>query len=61
MSESFHKNMSYSLAQWFSREKKFNDLAKFLHSYDYLPFKEDLALYLNNLEFPLPRDDFYQV
>jgi hypothetical protein len=25
------------------------------------PFKEDLALYLNNLEFPLPKDNLYQV
>jgi hypothetical protein len=24
-----------------------------LHFLDYLPFEEDLALYLNNLEFPL--------
>jgi hypothetical protein len=31
------------------------------HFLDYLPFKEDLALYLNNLEFPLPRDDLCKV
>jgi hypothetical protein len=31
------------------------------HFCDYLPFEEDLALYLNNLEFPLPKDDFCQV
>jgi hypothetical protein len=24
-------------------------------------FEEDLALYLSNLQFPLPRDDLYQV
>jgi hypothetical protein len=24
---------------------------------NYLPFEEDLALYFNNLEFPLPKDD----
>jgi hypothetical protein len=48
------------MAQWFS-EKKINDLAKFLHFYDYLPFEEDLALYLINLEFPLPKSDLYQV
>jgi hypothetical protein len=41
--------------------KKFNDLAIFLHFYDCLPFKEDLALYLNNLKFSLPKDDLYQV
>jgi hypothetical protein len=33
------------LAQWFSRENFFNDLAKFLHFCDYLPFEEDLDLY----------------
>jgi hypothetical protein len=32
-----------------------------LHFCDYLPFEEDLALYLNNLESPLPNDDLYQV
>jgi hypothetical protein len=32
-----------------------------LHFYDYLPFEEELALYLNNLESPLPKDDLYQV
>jgi hypothetical protein len=29
--------------------------------HDYLPFEEDLALYLNNLKFPKPKDDLYQV
>ena len=28
---------------------------------DYLPFEEDLALYLKNLEFLLPQDDLHQV
>jgi hypothetical protein len=32
-----------------------------LYFCDYLPFEEDLALNLNNLEFPLPNDDLYQV
>jgi hypothetical protein len=27
------------------KKKKFNDLTKFLHFCDYLPFEEDLALY----------------
>ena len=31
------------------------------HFCDYLPFEEDLALYLNNLESPLPKDDLCQV
>jgi hypothetical protein len=57
MSESFHVNMRYSGAMVLKGENV-NDLTNF---YDYLPFKEDLALYLNNFEFPLPRDDFYHV
>ena len=31
------------------------------HFYDYLPFEEYLALYLNKLEFPSPKDTLYQV
>jgi hypothetical protein len=60
MSESFHVNMSYS-GSMVLKGKKFNALANFLHFYDYLPFEEDLALYLNNLESPLPKDDVYKV
>jgi hypothetical protein len=60
MSESFHVNMSY-FGSVVLKGKKFNDLAKLLHFYDYLPFEEDLTLYLNNLEFPLHKDDLYQV
>jgi hypothetical protein len=30
-----------------------------LHFWDYLPFEEDLALYLNNLESPPPKDDLW--
>jgi hypothetical protein len=33
----------------------------FLHFCDYLPFEKDLALALYNFEFPLPKDDLYQV
>jgi hypothetical protein len=29
------------------------------HFYDYLPFEEDLALYFNKLESPLPKDNLY--
>jgi hypothetical protein len=29
------------------------------HFCNYIPFEEDLTLYLNNLNFPLPKDDFY--
>ena len=42
-------------------KKTLNDPTPFLHFWDYLPFEEDLALYLNNLEFPLPKDDLCQV
>ena len=49
------------LAQWFSRKNFFNDLAIFLHFCDYLPFEKDLALDLYHFEFPLPKDDLYQV
>jgi hypothetical protein len=43
-------------------EKKIlNATTPFLHFCDYLPLEEDLALYLNNLEFPLPKDNLYQV
>jgi hypothetical protein len=31
------------------------------HFCNYLPFEEDLALLLNNLEFPLHKDHLYQV
>ena len=33
----------------------------FLHFCNYLPFEEDMALNLNNLESPLPKDDLCQV
>jgi hypothetical protein len=49
------------LACWFWRRRFLNDSTPFLHFWDYLPFEEDLALYLNNLEFPLPKDDLYPV
>jgi hypothetical protein len=43
------------------RRRCLNDPTPFLHFCDYLPFEEDLALSLNNLEFPLPKDDLYHV
>jgi hypothetical protein len=48
------------LAQWFWR-RFLNDPTPFLHFYDYLPFEKHLALYLNKFEFPLPKDNLYQV
>jgi hypothetical protein len=49
------------LAQWFWRRRFLNDPAPFLHFCNYLPLKEDLALYLNKLEFPSHKDNVYQV
>jgi hypothetical protein len=43
------------------KKKILNEPTPFLHFCDYLPFEEDLALYSNNLEFPLPKDDLCQV
>jgi hypothetical protein len=42
-----------------SEEEGFKGPQPILHFCIYLPFEVDLALYLNNLEFPLPKDDFY--
>jgi hypothetical protein len=42
-------------------EKKiFKSPTPFLYFCNYLPFEEDLALNLNNLEFPSPKDILYQ-
>ena len=41
------------LALWFWRRRFLNDPTPFLHFCNYLPLEEDLALYLNKLEFPL--------
>jgi hypothetical protein len=49
------------LAEWFLRKRFLNDSIPFLHFCDYLPFEESLALYFNNLEFPSPKDNLYQV
>jgi hypothetical protein len=47
------------LAQWFWR--RFLNDPTLLQFCNYLPFEEDMALCLNNLESPLPKDDLYQV
>jgi hypothetical protein len=49
------------LAQWFWRRRFLNDPTPFLHFCDYLPFEEDLALYLNKLVSPSPKDDLYLI
>jgi hypothetical protein len=40
-------------------ERLLKDSAPFLHFCDYLPFGEDLALYLKKLEFPSPKNNLY--
>jgi hypothetical protein len=47
------------LAQWLWRRRFLNDPITFLHFCDYLPLEEDLALYVNKLEFPLPKNNVY--
>jgi hypothetical protein len=47
------------LAQWFWRF--FNDPTPILHFLRLSPFEEDLARDVNNLEFPLLKDNLYQV
>jgi hypothetical protein len=49
------------LAEWFWRKRFLNDPIPFIHFCDYPPFVEDLALYLNKLEFPSPKDKLYHV
>jgi hypothetical protein len=49
------------LALWFWRRRLLNDPTPFLHFFYYLPFDEDLALYLNKLECPSPKNNLYQV
>jgi hypothetical protein len=38
-------------------EKILNDPTPFLHFCNYLPFEEDLTLYLNKLDLPSPKDN----
>jgi hypothetical protein len=49
------------LAKWFWRRRFLNDSTPLLHFCDYLPFEQELALYLNKLEFPSPKDNLYKV
>jgi hypothetical protein len=60
ISESFHVNMSSSGSVIY--EKKIFKWPHPIFAFcDYLPFEKDLALDLYNFEFPLPKDDLYQV
>jgi hypothetical protein len=55
MSKNFHENLRFSGLVVFEKIFKITPL----YFCDYLPFEEDLALYLNNFEFPLSMDDLY--
>jgi hypothetical protein len=44
-----------------SKRRFLNDPTPVLNFCNYLPFEEDMALYLNKLEFHLPKDNLYQV
>jgi hypothetical protein len=57
--ERFHVNFSFSGPEVL--KKILNDPTPFLHFYDNLPLEKDPTLYLNKLEFPLPKDNLYQV
>jgi hypothetical protein len=46
------------LAQWFWR-RFLNDPTLFSHYCDYLPFEENMALYLNKTEFHSSKDNLY--
>jgi hypothetical protein len=49
------------IAQWFWSKRFLNDPIAFFEFCVYLPFEEDLALYLNKLQFPSSKDNLYQV
>jgi hypothetical protein len=57
ISDSFHVIMTYSGSVVVEKIFKWPPP----HFCDYLLFEEDLALYLYNLESPLPKHDLYQV
>jgi hypothetical protein len=57
ISESFPVNMTYS--GWVILEKIFKWPHPFLHFWDYLLFEDNLALYLNDLEFLLPKEGWF--
>jgi hypothetical protein len=56
MSESVHVNFSFS-GPVILQKKKLNDPTLFWHFCNYLRFEEDLVLYLNKLEFALPKNN----
>jgi hypothetical protein len=51
----------FQLFWHFLRRRFLNDPTPLLHFCNYLPLEEDLSLYLNKPEFPLTKDNLYQV
>jgi hypothetical protein len=58
LSKCFHVNIS-SFGSVVLEKKIFKWPHPILQHRDYLPFEEDMALYSNNFEFPLPKDDLF--
>jgi hypothetical protein len=56
----FHVNLSFS-GSVVLEKKILNDSTLFLHICNYFPFEKGLTLYLNNFEFPSPKDVLYQI
>jgi hypothetical protein len=50
----------FKLAKCFWRRGFLYDPTPCLHFCDYLPFEEDLSLYLNKIELPSSKDNLYQ-
>ena len=49
------------LTQWFCRRRFFDSVNVFLLFRNYPPLEKGVALHLNKLEFPPPKDAFCQV
>jgi hypothetical protein len=49
----------FKFAKWFWRRIILDDPTQFLHFCDYLPFEKDLALCLDELDFPSFKDNLY--
>jgi hypothetical protein len=60
ISGSFYVNLNFS-GPVVLEKKHLNDPNLLLYFCNYLPFEEDLALYLYKVEFPSCKDDLYQV
>ena len=51
----------FKLAQWFWRRRFLNNFNIILHFRYYLPLEKGMALHMNKLESPLPKDALCQV